>query len=103
MNRTLVCIALLLTGLFMGSTSVAIPSPTQDIEYMTPAEPVTSLRTSLVPCYSGYRGIGRSVAGREIAGEECPTETSSLPRRTDRPETDTELESPGMPFPERME
>ena len=99
MKRILLCFALLL----MGPTSFAIPSPAQEIEYMTPAEPVTSLRTSLVPCYSGYRGIGRNVAGREIAGEECPAQTSSLPRRTDRPETDTELDSPGMPFPKRME
>lgn len=103
MNRILLFFVLLLVGIFSGPSSFAIPSPEQDIEYMTPAEPVTSLRTSLVPCYSGYRGIGRSVAGREIAGEECPTETSSLPRRTDRPETGTELESPGIPFQERME
>jgi hypothetical protein len=96
-------ILLFFTLLFIGPESFAIPSPAQEMEYMTPAEPVTSLRTSLVPCYSGYRGIGRSVAGREIAGEECPTQTSSLPRRTDRPEPDTELDSPGMPFPERME
>lgn len=103
MYRILLCCTLLFFGLFIGPTSFAIPSPNQEVEYMTPAEPVTSLRTSLVPCYSGYRGIGRSVAGREIAGEECPTETSSLPRRKDRPETDAELESPGMPFQERME
>lgn len=99
MKWIFLCFALLL----MSPASFAVPSPAQEMEYMTPAEPVTSLRTSLVPCYSGYRGIGRNVAGREIAGEECPTHTSALPRRTDRPETDTELESPGMPFPKRME
>ena len=89
---------------FLGaSAAVAIPSPQLEMEYMAPAEPVTSLRSSFVPCYSGYRGIGRNVTGREIAGEECPSHTSSLPRRMDRAESDSETESPGMPFSERME
>jgi hypothetical protein len=99
MKRIFLCFVLLLIGLISYAAHAAVP----EAEYITPAEPVTSLRSSLVPCYSGYRGIGRNVAGREIAGEECPKQTSSLPRRTDRPETDTELDSPGMPFPKRME
>lgn len=93
-------VLLLFALLLLGSSGfAAVPAQ----EFMTPAEPVTSLRSSMVPCYSGYRGIGRNVAGREIAGEECPTHTSSLPRRTDRPEPDTEANSPGIPFEQRME
>ena len=102
MKQILLCFALLLMGLMAFSSWAAVPAQNQ-MEYITPAEPVTSLHTSMVPCYSGYRGIGRNVYGREIAGEECPTSTSSLPRRLDRPETDTELNSPGIPFQERME
>lgn len=82
------------------ATYAALP---QQQEFLTPAEPVSSMRSSLVPCYSGYRGVGRSVTGVEVAGEECPPYTSSLPRRYDRPEQGGETDTPGNPFPERME
>lgn len=98
MKKFILCITLLISGL---PASAAIPESRD--EYMTPAEPVSSLRSKFIPCYSGYRGVGRSVTGVEIAGEECPPYTSSLPRRYDRPAQGGEVDYPGNPFPKRME
>ncbi|MNL40832.1 hypothetical protein D3C87_1632090 [compost metagenome] len=98
--RFLLFITLLISSAW-APTTFAVPQPRE--EFITPAEPVSSLRSRVIPCYSGYRGVGRSAAGVEVAGEECPPYTSSLPRRYDRPEQGGEVDTPGNPFPKRME
>lgn len=78
-------------------TAKAVPQETT--EYISPAEPHSVLRGTLVPCYGNKeKGVARNVYLRHLKGEECPKRTAT-PVRPEKP--DDESVSPGIPFQQK--
>lgn len=72
-----------------------------ETDYVTPAEPVKVLRSTMIPCYGrNQSGLGRRANMSYIEGERCgPPLQQGEARRLDRPEQETE--DPGQPFKKR--
>ncbi len=92
--------AIVLSSLIFNHTSKAAVSSQ---EYLTPADTMT-MRATTAPCYKlQKRGNSNTLARIAVEGDECPSNTSSLPRRSDRPALGAEPDSQGQPFQQRME
>ncbi len=83
---------------FSGSLALAIPSSQTD--FITPAEPVPVLRSSVIPCYGrDQSGWGRRANLSYVEGERCHRPQPAEARRLDRP--DHEADDPGKDFAPR--
>lgn len=79
-----------IVGLFFCAAEVQAALPiTSQQEYLSPAEPQSVLRSSVVPCFNQEQtaaqdGIGRRMNLARIEGEQCSPRVSS-PSLPDRP------------------
>ncbi|CAE78019.1 hypothetical protein AB1A82_01720 [Bdellovibrio bacteriovorus] len=70
---------------------------TRETDFVTPAEPMTVLRSSVVPCYGrNQAGVGRRTNMSYVEGERCSVPQPAEARRLDRP--DHEVDDPGRDF-----
>ncbi|MFV3407415.1 hypothetical protein ACNH6C_02330 [Bdellovibrio bacteriovorus] len=73
---------------------------TRETDFVTPAEPATVLRSSVIPCYGrNQSGIGRKTNMSRVEGERCSVPRPVEARRLDRP--DHEVDDPGKEFKHR--
>lgn len=92
-------LALLALILLMGFEQ-AEAAITRETDFVTPAEPATVLRSSVIPCYGrNQSGIGRKTNMSRVEGERCSVPQPVEARRLDRP--DHEVDDPGKEFKHR--
>lgn len=86
--------------LFFLSGSLVAAAPSSQTDFVTPAEPVPVLRSSIIPCYGrNQSGLGRRMNMTYVEGERCAQPRPAEARRLDRP--DHEMDNPGKDFAPR--
>lgn len=96
LKATLALLALiLLLGLEQANAAI-----TRETDFVTPAEPLPVLRSTMIPCYGrNQAGVGRRTNMSYVEGERCSVPQPAEARRFDRP--DHESDDPGKDFKKR--